>query len=121
MEVSEATDLLLRLNTTAELRAVALNADDVTVTAAVAGLACELCRQEQLVHAQALFTAVHTCSHTFISVHTFPHPAEGNELYILDIDQLGFHPGQRVQFGEVVEAGKLLSVGARVLTRKKEE
>lgn len=73
-------------------------------------------------HCSQLFTAVHTpvlnCPH-LESVQTCSHPAEGNELYILDIDQLGFHPGQRVQFGEVVEAGKLLSVGARVLTRKK--
>ena len=67
--------------------------------------------QEQLVHTQHISTHAHTCSH----------PAEGNELYILDIDQLGFHPGQRVQFGEVVEAGKLLSVGARVLTTRKEQ
>jgi len=35
---------------------------------------------------------------------------EGNELYILDIDQLGFRAGETVFFGEVVEAGKLLQM-----------
>ena len=34
----------------------------------------------------------------------------GNELYILDAEQLGFRVGERVQFGEVVEAGKLLQM-----------
>ena len=38
----------------------------------------------------------------------------GNELYILDAEQLGFHAGESVQFGEIVEAGKLLSMWVRV-------
>ena len=35
---------------------------------------------------------------------------EGQELYILAIDQLGFSYGDTVTFGEVVEAGKLLQM-----------
>ncbi|KAG1671383.1 hypothetical protein FOA52_011880 [Chlamydomonas sp. UWO 241] len=35
---------------------------------------------------------------------------EGNELYLLEIDQLGFQVGETVAFGEMVEAGKLLQM-----------
>lgn len=36
--------------------------------------------------------------------------SDGNELYILDIDQLGFKNGERIQYAELVEAGRLLQV-----------
>lgn len=35
---------------------------------------------------------------------------DGNELYILDLRALGFHEGEEVAFGELVEAGRLLQM-----------
>ena len=35
---------------------------------------------------------------------------DGNELYILDLGALGFHEGEEVAFGEMVEAGRLLQM-----------
>ena len=35
---------------------------------------------------------------------------DGNELYILDLRALGFHEGEEVMFGELIEAGRLLQM-----------